>query len=107
MEVLGNRVVIKPDEEDKNEHGEEVSGDFKIITKTSTQVKEYRDQTTTGIVIDWGPAAWLDPMLGGKPTVNKGDHVVYAKFAGKTFKVPGDDTEYVCVNDDALQVRID
>ena len=99
MEVLGNRVVILPDEVETMSQGG-------IITMTDAQIQGYRDQTTTGVVIDYGPAAWLDPIMGGEPWVNKGDRVVYAKHAGKLFKVPGDDKEYVCVNDDALQVRI-
>lgn len=105
MEALGNRVIILPDESDTNEHGEEVS-EFGIVTKTATQVKDYRDQTTTGTIIDFGPAAWLDPAMGGVPWVEKGERVVYAKYSGKHFVNPEDDKEYVCVNDDAIQVRL-
>ncbi len=103
FEALGNRVVILPDS-DINSSGEEVSASG-IVTKTAKQVSEYRDQTTTGIVVDFGPAAWLDPVMGGEPWVKKGDRVVYAKYSGKDFVV--DDIEYVCVNDDAIQVRLE
>lgn len=105
MEALGNKVIILPDKGKLNEHGEEVS-ESGIVTKTATQVGDYRDQTSEGIIIDFGPAAWIDDALGGKPWVEIGDHVVYAKYSGKEFTNPEDGTEYVCVNDDALQVRI-
>lgn len=104
MEALGNKVIILPDKGKLNEHGEEVS-EAGIVTRTANQVTDYRDQTTTGVVVGFGPAAWLDDALGGKPWVEIGDHVVYAKYSGKEFK-DEDGTEYVCVNDDALQVRI-
>lgn len=102
FEALGNRVIIKPDTV-ANDDGEEVSRGG-IITKTAKQVDDYRDQTTEGVIIDYGPAAWLDPIMGGEPWVERGDHVVYAKYSGKDFTVDGID--YVCVNDDAIQVRL-
>lgn len=97
FEALGNRVIILPDPV------EEVSSSG-IIVKTVKQASEYRDQTTTGVIVDYGEAAWLDPIMGGEPWVKRGDRVVYAKFSGKDFAVEGID--YVCVNDDAIQVRL-
>lgn len=105
MEALGNRVIILPDESDTNEYGEEVS-EGGIVVKTEKQVRDYRDQTTTGTVIDHGPAAWLDPAMGGEPWAKIGDRVVYAKYSGKYFINPEDQKEYVCINDDAIQVRL-
>jgi len=104
MEALGNKVIILPDSV-ADDSGEEVSSQG-IILKTASQVEEYRDQTTTGTVVDHGPAAWLDPAMGGEPWVEEGDRVVYAKYSGKMFKDPETDIEYVCVNDDAIQVRL-
>lgn len=105
MVPLGNRVIILPDETDKNEHGEEVS-EFGIIVKTAKEAEAYRDQTSTGTVVDFGPAAWLDPILGGEPWCEKGDRVLYAKYSGKFITNPEDGKEYVVVNDDAIQVRL-
>jgi len=45
--------------------------------------------------------------MGGEPWVERGARVVYAKYSGKEFKVPGDEKTYICVNDDALQVEIE
>lgn len=99
MEALGNRVIILPDPVEK----ESETG---FILVTEAQEKLERTQTTTGTIIDFGPAAWLDPVMGGEPWVEKGDHVVYAKYSGKFFINPDDGKEYVCVNDDAIQVRL-
>lgn len=100
MKALGNRVIIRPDPvEQKSDGG--------IIIHTDAQMGSERQLTTTGIVVDFGPAAWLDPIMGGKPWVEIGAHVVYAKFSGKEFINPEDDIEYVCVNDDAIQVEIE
>jgi len=105
MEALGNRVIILADK-DINDAGEQVS-DSGIIIRTESQVSEYRDQTTTGTIVDFGPAAWLDPIMGGEPWVEKGDRVVFAKYSGKFFTNPEDDVEYICVNDDAIQVKLE
>lgn len=99
MEALGNRVIIKPDPVKKEtDWGFQMGGD--------DYERDEKVACTTGAVIDYGPAAWLDPIMGGKPWVEKGDRVVYAKYAGKFIKNPEDGEEYVVVNDDAIQVRI-
>lgn len=97
MECLGNRVIILPDPV------ETTTASGIVLTLDE---KGERSLTTTGTVVDYGPAAWLDPIMGGEPWVDKGDRVVYAKYSGKFFTNPEDDIEYVCVNDDAIQVRI-
>ena len=97
MECLGNRVIVLPDPV-------ETTSESGIIL--TLDEKGERSLTTTGTVVDYGPAAWLDPIMGGEPWVERGDRVVYAKYSGKFFVNPEDDVEYVCVNDDAIQVRI-
>lgn len=105
MEALMNRVIILPEKGKLNEKGEEVT-DFGFVTKTAKEVNDTRDQTSIGTIIDFGPSAWLDPIMGGKPCVDIGDRVIYAKFSGKFIVNPEDEKEYVVVNDDAIQVRL-
>lgn len=105
MIAFGNKVIILPIEAETNEQGEEVS-EGGIITKTAKEVRDTRDQTSVGTVIDFGPSAWLDPALGGVPWCKKGDKVVYAKYSGKFLINPDDKKEYVVVNDDAIQVGL-
>ena len=100
LEALGNRVIIKPDPI------EQVSEGGIVFAQTKTFMREEKAATSTGTVVDYGPAAWLDPIMGGVPWVEKGDHVAYARYSGKFLTDPDDDIEYVVINDDAVQVKI-
>lgn len=100
IEALGNRVIIKPDSI------EEVTSGGIVIAQTETYMREEKAATSTGIVVDFGEAAWLDPIMGGEPWVNRGDRVVYARYAGKFVTDPDDGEEYVVINDDAIQARV-
>lgn len=97
MEALGNRVILLPDPVEK----ETSSG---IILAVDERAE--KSQTSSGTVVDFGPAAWLDPAMGGEPWVDIGDKVIYAKYSGKFITNPEDGEEYVVVNDDAIQVRL-
>jgi len=99
LEALGNRVIIKPDSI------EEVTAGGIVIAQTETYLRQEKAATSTGTVVDFGEAAWLDPIMGGKPWVDVGDRVVYARYAGKFVVDPDDDVEYVVINDDAIQAR--
>jgi len=100
LEALGNRVIIKPDSI------EEVTSGGIVIAQTSTYVREEKAATSTGIVVDFGPAAWLDPALGGEPWAQIGERVVFARYAGKYVTDPDDGEEYVVINDDAIQAKV-
>jgi len=100
LEALGNRVIIKPDPI------EEVSEGGIVFAQTTNFMREEKAATSTGTVIDFGPAAWLDPAMGGEPWVEKGDKIVFARYAGKYVIDPEDGKEYVVINDDAIQARI-
>jgi len=100
IEALGNRVIIKPDSI------EEVTQGGIVIAQTTNYVREEKAATSTGIVMDFGEAAWLDPIMGGEPWVDVGDRVVFARYAGKYVTDPDDGEEYVVINDDAIQARV-
>jgi co-chaperonin GroES (HSP10) len=100
LEALGNRVIIKPDSI------EEVTAGGIVIAQTETYLREEKAATSTGEVIGFGEAAWLDPAMGGEPWVEVGDKVVFARYAGKYVINPDDGVEYVVINDDAIQARI-
>ncbi len=99
MKALGNRVIVLPDAvEEKTDWGFELGGD--------DYERREKASTTTGVVIDCGPACWLDPTMGGEPWVKRGARVVYAKYACKYITDPEDGKEYVVMNDDAIQVEL-
>ncbi len=100
LEALGNRVIIKPDSI------EEVTSGGIVIAQTETYLREEKAATSTGTIVDFGEAAWLDPIMGGTPWVDVGDRVVYARYAGKFVTDPDDNEEYVVINDDAIQARV-
>ena len=92
-----NKVIVLPDPVEK-------VTDSGIILALDERTE--KAACSSGVVIDWGPSAFLDPILGGESPVKKGDHVIYAKYSGKYFTDPEDGEEYVVLNDDALQVEI-
>jgi len=100
LEALGNRVIIKPDPIEK------VTSGGIVIAQTENYMREERAATSTGVVVGFGEAAWLDPAMGGEPWVDVGDRVVFARYAGKFVTDPDDDEEYVVINDDAIQARV-
>lgn len=101
LEALLNRVIVKPDPI------EEVSAGGILIAQTDSYVRQEKSETSTGVIVDIGPAAWLDPVLGGEPCCEIGDRVVYAKYSGKFVTDPDDGEEYSVINDDAVQARIE
>ena len=102
IEALGNRVIIEPDKP-KNKHD---LGNGKMLDLAIDERAE-KSATSTGTVVALGDLAYLDPILGGEPWVNVGDHVIYAKYSGKFIIDPDDEKEYVVINDDAIQARIE
>jgi len=100
IEALGNRVIIKPDDI------EEVTAGGIVIAQTANYIRDEKAATTTGIVIGYGPAAWLDPIMGGEPWVDIGDRIVYSRYAGKFVIDPDSEEEFVVINDDAIQARV-
>lgn len=99
MEAICNKVIIKADPvETTTESG--------IILGGANYERDEKSVCTTGVIVDYGPAAWLDPIMGGKSPVEVGDRVVYAKYSGKFITNPDDNEEYVIINDDAIQVKL-
>ena len=99
MEALGNKVIVAPkDVETISEGG--------IIMGGANFERNERAECSEGTVVDIGPSAYLDPIMGGEPWVKVGDKVIYAKYSGKFIKNPEDDKEYVVINDDAIQVKL-
>ena len=101
LEVVGHRVLIKPEvEAEKTEWGFEMGGDTFERERGATQV---------GKVISIGPNAWLDfksinkegKLVPGKPWAIVGDRVYYAKYAGKDVTI--EDEKYIIVNDEDIQ----
>lgn len=86
-----HRILVKPDPiETKTEAG--------IILA----INEKREQAAaeSGIVMAMGDTCFID-YGGDLTTVSVGDHVFYAKYAGKSVK-DVDGSEYILLNDEDL-----
>ncbi|UYV12550.1 MAG: co-chaperone GroES [Phycisphaera sp.] len=79
VKPLDDRIVVRPSaQETKTE-----SGIF--LPETS------KERPMTGKVIAIGPGKRLDNGEHAKPTVKKGDTVVFGKYAGTEVEVKGDE----------------
>jgi len=97
LEVVGNRVLIKPKELEKKT-------DSGIIINYGTAEKQHEAATMEGTVIGIGPCSWED--YGHKEWVKIGDRVIFAQYAGKIVKDPDTEEKYFVVNDIDVQVKI-
>ncbi len=79
VKPLDDRIVVRPSaQETKTESGI-------YLPETS------KERPMTGKVIAVGPGRRLDNGERAKPTVKKGDTVVYGKYAGTEVEVKGDE----------------
>lgn len=99
VQAVGHRLVVKPDEIQKYSKGG--------VLIVSDENRELAAQTF-GTVVGIGPQCWAE-FGDGTPWVEKGDRIVYAKYAGFTVKVPNDeeDRKYVIINDSDVVGKVD
>jgi len=102
LQVCGNRLMIKPDPVEM-EH--QVKGtNLKILIGTNERAE--RVATHTGVVEQIGPAAWYDYPEEFRGWCKVGDHVVFARHAGKFVIDPETEQESLIINDNDIQVVI-
>jgi co-chaperonin GroES (HSP10) len=97
LEVVGNRVLIKPKELEKKT-------DSGIIINYGSAEKLHEAATMLGTVVGIGPCCWED--YGHKEWVKIGDDVVFAQYAGKIVSDPDTKEKYFVVNDIDVQVKV-
>jgi len=92
IKPTGGHILVLPDPvEEKTAGG--------IILPDTIRDKE-QAAATSGILIDVGPAAWLD-IDDGQPWAYIGDHVSYARYAGVVL-TGKDGIAYTLLNDNDL-----
>ncbi len=77
LRPLGNHIVVEPMEQ------EEVTASGIIIPQTA------KEKPQQGIVLAVGPGRMLDNGKRDTMAVKVGDKVLFAKYAGSTFKIDG------------------
>jgi len=85
---LGNRIVVKPLEE------EQISAGGILIPDTA------KEKPQDGEVVAVGPGRITDEGKRIPPEVAVGDMIVYSKYAGTEYKVG--DTEYLVLREDDI-----
>lgn len=96
IKVILNRILVKP-EELKREHQIEGVGALVIAQANQLEEKKMEASRVEGTVVDIGPTAYSD--LTDEVPIEKGDHVVYAKYAGVYVTDPETKETLVVLND--------
>jgi co-chaperonin GroES (HSP10) len=114
--VKGHRILVKPlgvekhlDDNLKDVQDLKAMG-FTIAVDTQGQ-KVIENSQERGVVISIGNMAWKSPDLGygldgWEPWCKVGDHVTYARYAGKWVNDPdltGEDAKFYLINDVDVQ----
>lgn len=95
--ACGHRVMCLADKVDTQTKGG--------IVKPDQTVELERAGMNSGVVVDIGPTAWLDPRLGGKPWCKVGDKIRWPRYAGAI--VREGDVDYHFINDeDVLSIEV-
>lgn len=98
LKAPGFRLIIKPDEveEDSVTKSARAMG-IQFIEKDEDKLRE-RAGVDKGIVIDVGQTAFV--AYGGDPWCAVGDHIAYARHAGKWVKDPDTEEALLIINDE-------
>ena len=112
VEVLGHRVLIKPDDI------EEVSSGGIVVVATEEAARMEKVHMQYGTIVAIGPQAWkafkkFDPRINhagnwvaGDRWAEVGDYIIYSKYGGKFVVDPVTKEEYVIVNDSDVLCRV-
>ncbi len=91
LRPLGNHIVVEPMEQ------EEVTASGIVIPQTA------KEKPQQGTVLAAGPGRMLDNGKRDPISIKVGDKVLYAKYAGSTFKIDGQEM-LVLTEDDVLAI---
>lgn len=111
MQVLGHRVLIKPDPV-KEQVDVPVSlkeGGFEVVMPVDLEKREAAG-TQIGTVIQVGPTAWRafdGNDANWQPWCKAGDRVIFTRYAGKFVEDPVTKERFMVINDEDVQVRVE
>jgi co-chaperonin GroES (HSP10) len=89
----GHRVLIKADPIERTTAG----GLVIVMDERLAKADQMR-----GVLVAVGPQAWkaFSKDYNGEPWANEGDHVLYARYAGKEVEDPSTGEIFVILNDE-------
>lgn len=95
IEVIGFRILVKPDNiMESKKYKTDIPG-FVVAGQEKEREQQAVDK---GVVVQLGAAAFDDYKFENPLTV--GDHIVFAKFAGKEVVDPETDEKFVVILDE-------
>lgn len=110
LQVLGHRLLIKPDSLEEQIEIPEALKDKNFVVQKPVQLQKLEEAgTQSGVVLQVGPMAWKafdgkDPLWA--PWVTTGDHIIFARYAGKFVTDPETQERFMVINDEDVQVKI-
>lgn len=110
LEILGHRLLIKPDPLEAQVDLPEALREANFEVHRPGQMQKLEEAgTQTGVVLQVGPMAWKafdGSQPDWKPWVKAGDHIVFARYAGKFVDDPETKERFMVINDEDVQVKI-
>lgn len=99
IKAPGHRIVLRPDPIEKDPAIERAK-QLGIVFHEQAKEDELRERAGVdkGIVVDVGSTAFRD--FGGDPWCAVGDHIAYARHAGKWVKDPDTEEALLIINDE-------
>lgn len=94
IDVIGFRILVKQDDVIESKYKTTIPG-FQVAGGDKDREQVAMDK---GTVVSIGPTAFQDYKFDNPLKV--GDHIVYAKFAGKEVVDPEDSVKYVVILDE-------
>lgn len=108
IKACGHRLTLRPNSVEDSEAAKTKAMADKAGLVLPEKAREELDKerlreqagVDQGIVLTIGPTAFRD--FGGEPWCNIGDHVAYARHAGKWVKDPETDEDILVLNDEDI-----
>lgn len=97
--AIGFRIHVKPDVREE----EKKASSFGLVIPDIEDAQRNRLAVDSGVVVDMGPEAFK--AYGGEPWCKVGDHIVYARYAGRRI-LEGEDSILV-INDEDVVAKLE
>lgn len=104
IEPAGHRVLVKPEKVEDVDPAIKRARAAGLDLSAVTNDKKEQEAVVFGIVLAIGSTAWKDPSLGGLPWAKVGDRILFAKFAGKSVELDGQEPVLLLNDEDIVAV---
>lgn len=110
LRVVGHRLLIKPDSLDEQIDLPESLKDVNFEVHKPAQLQKLEEAgTQSGVVLQVGKTAWRSfdgESPYWEPWCAVGDHIIFARYAGKFIDDPETKERFMVINDEDVQAVI-